>query len=112
MPILEQFFRPMARGPGNFPQSLQALAANQFAGSTLVASGVALVTVSTSLVKSNSVIPILGTLIATAPTSTNAGHFAVMSVVDATSFMLTRVNSVPAPFGETVYWSIMQVGTT
>lgn len=112
MPILEQFFRPIARGPGTFAQSLQALGANQFAGSTLVASGTAVVTVSTSLVKSTSIIPIIGTLVAADPTSTNAGHFAVSSIVDGKSFDITRVNSVPAPFGETVYWTIMQTGTT
>lgn len=103
---LELFARPITRGPGIFPQSLQGIV-NQFCGSTLVASGAANVTVSTAIVKSDAIIAILGTKIATDPTSTNAGPFAVNSIVDGVSWAFTRTNSVPAPYGETINWLVL-----
>lgn len=100
--IAETFFKPLFKGAIDVAVG----GANPFCDRTVVGSGVATVTVSTTRIDSGSLL-FTGVQITSGGIINSAGAIVVNSIVPGVSFAFTTPNAVAAPFTRTVMWMLV-----
>lgn len=103
---LETSFRPLFKGKLTLPTSGNP-AGGQFAGRTTIGSGQTHVVVTTSAVKSDSIIRYGVQIGSMSLVSSGVGHIAVNSIVDSTTFAFARHNAYPQKWDDVVMWEIV-----
>lgn len=106
---VDLLFRPLTKGARNVAVSTGG--AREYAGVTLIASGGTTATVSTTVVKSNSII-MLGTQATTRQASGSQRVVEVSTIIDGTSFVVALADGVAVtPIRATnVFWEIVNRG--
>lgn len=100
---LEMLFGPLLRGQ---PGTRTSEETNAWAGRTSLGSGSSSVTVSTTLVKSDSLIFLTEAPGSVTTVAGSHGHVVVNSIVHGISFALARSTATATPWSATVGWMI------
>lgn len=101
--MTDLLYRAQLRGP--LTTKTNSNETNPWAGYTVISSGVATAVVSTTNVKSDSIFNI-----AIGATGVSSAYMIqVRTIIDSTSFVLSRSTGAAAPIDLTVYWSLMNV---
>ena len=107
--MAELLFKPTLRGPMRTRTSGEQ---NPWAGRTTLSSGSATITVSTTLIQSNSIVR-YGTQANSIGVAANSGGpIVAANVVDGVSFDFARATGVAVPWDETIMWEIVRTSWT
>src|SRR5689334_7596484 len=102
----ELLFKPVEKGPRRI--NIGSAVRNPFAGRTTLGSGVAAVTVSTTMIKSGSMMSMATFPASVVVAANSGGRIVVNSVVHEKSFCFSRATGVGVPWDEVISWEITQ----